>query len=251
MAIREEECAIHTSSFVSPWLFRRGLVFPKVISAFHKHLVVVVLVPPGIRAQARELPAAADVAVAHDPHAVSVALHRDGLARRVGVLLVRDPHLVGADDLVVGDLGPAAAADEVLRLEQRVTEELGVGGHGEEFVGGHGVPHLVEEGAVVDLAGNQVRFEGREWAGRRTYPQGRGDAFAETLPVLLWCQFWRASESMVHAENVPWCRSCRPTRIERFGSRGYLFPRQCSRRMRADTRYRLTLGSRVLRHHEN
>jgi len=50
---------------------------------------------------------------------------------------------------------------------------------------------------------------------------------------------------------MPWRRSCLPIQIEQFGSLGHLFPHQYSRRMRTDTRYRLTLDSRVLRHHEN
>lgn len=121
------------------------------ISAFHKHLVIVVLIPSGIRAQPSELPDAGDFSVPHDPYAVSVAFHRDGLARLVGILLVCYTHLVGSDDLVVGDLLPAASADEVLCLEQWIAEELGVGGHGDEFISRHGLPHFVEEGAVVNL----------------------------------------------------------------------------------------------------
>ena len=53
----------------------------------------------------------------------------------------------------------------MLGLEEGVTEDGGGGCHGYVFVGGEGVPYLVEEGAVV-------------------YAEGRGDAFAEAGPVL-------------------------------------------------------------------
>lgn len=55
------------------------------------------------------------------------------------------------DDFFVGDFLPFRAADEMLRFEEGVAEDFGVGGHGDEFFGRHGFPDLVEEGAVVDL----------------------------------------------------------------------------------------------------
>ena len=64
---------------------------------------------------------------------------------------MRHAQLVPADDLVIGDFLPFRAADEVLGFEEWVAEDGGVGGHDYEFVGGHGFPHFVEEGAIIDL----------------------------------------------------------------------------------------------------
>lgn len=79
------------------------------------------------------------------------------------------------DDLVIGDLFPACAADEVLGFEERVAEDGGVGGHDYEVIGGHGFPHFVEERAVVDLASvNAV------WGGElgRTHAKGGCNALS-------------------------------------------------------------------------
>jgi len=88
--------------------------------------------------------------------AVSVSLNGDLLAGFVGVLLVRHAKLVVANDLVIRDLLPLSAADEVLGLEERVAEHVRVGNHGYEFLSGHRLPDLVEEGTVVDLYGAQL-----------------------------------------------------------------------------------------------
>ena len=50
-------------------------------------------------------------------------------------------------------LHPLCGADEVLGFEQRVAEDVRVGGHGDELGEGHRVPDAVEEGGVVDLGG--------------------------------------------------------------------------------------------------
>ena len=56
-----------------------------------------------------------------------------------------------ADNLVVGDLLPLGPADKVLRPEEWVAQHGIVGNHLEVVFGWHGLPDLVEEGAVVDL----------------------------------------------------------------------------------------------------
>ncbi len=89
-----------------------------------------------------------------------------------------------ADDLVVvGAFAPRAEPDKVLRFEERVAEEVGGGGHGDEFGTGHGLPELVEEGAVVDLWMERVRkWNGMDLLdgggkGTLTYSEGGCDAF--------------------------------------------------------------------------
>jgi hypothetical protein len=136
----------------------------KLISALGKDLVEVVLVPPDIRVQASELPYAVDLLVPMDVVAVRVALDGDVRAGLVAVLLVRHTELVVANDLVIRDLLPLGAADEVLGHEGGVAEDLGVRGHLDELVCGHGLPDLVEERAVVDA-------------------ESRGDALGEAGPI--------------------------------------------------------------------
>ncbi len=121
-----------------------------------------------------------------------MAFDRNCLARLVGILLVRDTKLVITRDLVISSLLPSGSSDKVLCLEQRIADDFGVGGHGDEFIGGHSFPKLVQEGAVVNL--HLIRSDGgvevsQSENGVNTDPQGGGDAPAETLPVLLQCYF--------------------------------------------------------------
>lgn len=80
-----------------------------------------------------------------------MALDGDGRQRGIRIDLVRDAQLVVANDFGVGDTFPARSAKEVLGPQQGVAQDVGVRDHGDEFVGGHGFPEFVEEGAVVDL----------------------------------------------------------------------------------------------------
>lgn len=127
------------------------LVLAKRVAAISKHGLEVVLGPADLGVESRKLPHAVDLLVPVHVVAVRVALDGDRLAARVRVLLVRHAQLVVPDDLRVRYLLPARAADEVLRLEQRVAEDRLVADHGDELLGRHGLPDLVEEGAVVDL----------------------------------------------------------------------------------------------------
>jgi len=135
------------------------------IPALRKDLVKVVLAPSDIRAETRKLPHAVLLLIPVLVGAVRMSLHLDGLLRFIRVPLVGYTQLVPADDFVVGNLLPLGATDEVLGAEGLVAEDGGGGGHGDEVVGGHGGPFLVEEGAVVDV-------------------DGLGDALAEARPVL-------------------------------------------------------------------
>lgn len=120
------------------------------IPTLSKDLIKVILRPPDIRVQTRKLPHAINLLVPMDIVTVRMALDSNVLTGLVAVLLVGDTQLVVAGDLVVGHLLPLGAADEVLGHEGGVAEDFGVRGHLHELVGGHGFPHLVEEGAVVD-----------------------------------------------------------------------------------------------------
>ena len=94
-----------------------------------------------------------------------MALDRDGRPRLICVFLMWHSQLVVANDLIVGDLLPFRSSLEVLRHKSLITEDFRVRRHCDEVVGRHGLPELVEEGAVVDA-------------------EGRCDAFSETGPVL-------------------------------------------------------------------
>ncbi len=87
-----------------------------------------------------------------------MAFDRNCLARLVGILLVRYTKLVITRDLVIRSLLPSGSSDKVLCLEQRIADDFGVGGHGDEFIGGHSFPKLVQEGAVVNL--HLIRSDG-------------------------------------------------------------------------------------------
>jgi hypothetical protein len=141
------------------------LLIPHRFPALRKDLIKVILKPPNIGVESRKLPLALHLPIPMHVETVRMSLHRHLCPRLIRVPLVRHAELVVPDDFIFGDFLPARAADEVLGLEQRVAEDGGVGCHGYEFVGGHGFPDLVEEGAVVDTE------------------SGR-DAFAETVPVL-------------------------------------------------------------------
>jgi hypothetical protein len=59
----------------------------------------------------------------------------------------------------------------MLRLQERVSQNLGVRGHSYEFFCRHGFPDLVEEGSVVDLKRRLVE-EGEMIGERRTRSVG-------------------------------------------------------------------------------
>lgn len=125
--------------------------FVKVNLGIREDLVIIILKPPDIRTQTGKLPDAIYLPVPHGRPAVRVALDRNRLARLVGVLLMRHADLVAAGDLRLGNLLPSGRADEMLRLQQRIPEELWIGSHCDELIGWHVFPYLVEERAVIDL----------------------------------------------------------------------------------------------------
>jgi hypothetical protein len=96
---------------------------------------------------------------------MAVALQFDLLQVRCSVHLMASAQLVVPDNVVVGDFLPAGGAEEMLRLDAWVAEELGVCYHRHEVLGRHGVPFAFADGGVVD----------EEFGG--------DDAF-ETFPVL-------------------------------------------------------------------
>ena len=100
---------------------------------------------------------------------MSMSLNGNLGAGFIGVPLVRHAKLVVANDLVIRDLLPFGATDEVLGLEERVAEHRFVGNHGDEFLSRHRLPNLVEEGTVVDLDGAQLSAgEDGLWGSKET-----------------------------------------------------------------------------------
>lgn len=151
------------------WDSSRLLGLAEGFSARSENLVEVILEPPDLRVQAGKLPHAVDLLVPVGVGAVSMSLDGDLGAGCIGVPLVRHAKLVVANDLVIRDLLPLGAADEVLGLEERITEHVWVGNHGNEFLSRHRLPDLVEEGTVVDLYGAQLSAgEGALWGSKET-----------------------------------------------------------------------------------
>lgn len=136
------------------------------VTTFSEDLVKVVLAPPDVGRETSKLPYTIDLLVPVLVGGVCVTLHLDSLLGLVGVPLVGYTKLVPANNFVVRNTLPLGATDEVLCAESLVTEDRGVRSHGDEVVGGHGGPFLVEERAVVDV-------------------DGGSNTFAETSPVLL------------------------------------------------------------------
>lgn len=97
-----------------------------------KHLLEIMFIPPHHRLQGRKLPHAIDLGIVVLVRRMRVALQLDGLQISRRVDLVRGAQLVVADDPRVGDALPARGAEEVLRLDARVAEEVVVRHHGEE-----------------------------------------------------------------------------------------------------------------------
>ena len=150
------------------WDSSRLLGLAEGFSARSENLVEVILEPPDLRVQAGKLPHAVDLLVPVGVGAVSMSLDGDLGAGFIGVPLVRHTKLVVANDLVIRDSLPLGAADEVLGLEERVTEHVFVGNHGNEFLSRHRLPNLVEEGTVVDLYEAQPSAgEGGLWGPRK------------------------------------------------------------------------------------
>lgn len=104
------------------------LLIPHLIPARLEHAIEIVLAPPDIRAQPRELPHPVHLLVPVGVEAVRVALDQDLLARGVLVLLVGDAQLVVPRDFGVADFFPFRAPDEVLGHEEGVAEDVRVGG---------------------------------------------------------------------------------------------------------------------------
>lgn len=133
-----------------------AVCFVKVDLSVREDLVIIVLKPPNVRTETGELPDALDFFIPHGRPAVRVALDCNHLARLIGVLLMRHADLVAASDLCFGNLLPSGRADEMLRLQQRIPEELWIGCHCDELISWHFFPYLVEERAVVNLT--KVKF---------------------------------------------------------------------------------------------
>lgn len=121
-----------------------------------KDLIMIILRPPDVRLDPRKLPHALHLPIPHRPLAVRVSFDSHFRQPIVLVLLMRHAHLMIPRHRrlirLAGRLRrPLGRADEMLRLDAGVAEELVVRGHAYELLRGHGFPELVEEGAVVDL----------------------------------------------------------------------------------------------------
>lgn len=150
----------------------QGLVIHLIlIRAFEDPIKVIwaiSLVPPNQGLQSRELPHAVNLLVIMLVSSLAVTLQLDLLQVRRSVHLMSGTQLMVADNVIVGDLLPASSAEEMLRLDAWVTEELGVCDHGHEVLGGHGVPFSFANGGIID-------------------EEFRGDDAFETFPVLREC----------------------------------------------------------------
>ena len=128
---------------------RLGL--PERVPSAREYLVKIVLKPSDIWRQPCKLPLAVHLPVPVLVGAMRVALDCNLLATGVGVSLVRHTELVPTNDFVVRHLLPLGSTDEVLCLQQRIAQHVRIRRHLEELIRWHGLPHLVQERAVVDL----------------------------------------------------------------------------------------------------
>jgi len=165
----------YTSSQVTAKLTGSLLGLAERVSSRGKDLVKVVLEPSNIRAQSGELPYAIDLLVPVLVVAVGMTLDGDRGTGLIRVLLMGYAQLMVTNNLVVRHLLPLGTTNEVLRLQKRVTQHVGVGCHCDKLCGRHGFPDLVKERAVVD-------------------PESGSNASLEFLPVLLFLSI-----------HVPWC----------------------------------------------
>lgn len=163
----------------------RSIIGAELVTTAGKDAIKVILGPPDLGVEAGKLPDPVDLLVPVRVGGVGVALDGDLGARGVGVPLMGHAELVDADDLVVRDLLPLGAADEMLRHQQRVAENGRVRDHADELLRGHRFPELVEERAVVDLIRVVSKGGKRETkrSGLVSHPQSRGDALPQPAPV--------------------------------------------------------------------
>ena len=96
------------------------------ISAAGEHLVKVILEPPDVWIQPSKLPHPVHLPVPVLVGAVCVALDCNLLAAGVCVSLMRHTELVPANDFLVRHLLPLGPTDEVLRLQQRISQHIRV-----------------------------------------------------------------------------------------------------------------------------
>lgn len=116
-----------------------------------KDLIVVILGPTNIGLNATKLPHAIHLAIPDSALTMRVSLESNFLHRFIHVLLVRHAHLVVPRNLGITNLHPLGGTNEVLRLQERIAQDMRVGRHGDEFVSRKAFPNLVKEGAVVNL----------------------------------------------------------------------------------------------------
>lgn len=121
------------------------LLVPERTAPLFEHLVEVVFEPSDVGAEPGKLPLPVHLLVPVLVEAVRVSLDRHLGPCLVSVSLVRHAELVVARHLVVARPLPSGATDEVLCLQERVSEHRGAGGHGDKLLGRHGLPGLVEE----------------------------------------------------------------------------------------------------------
>ena len=135
-----------------------GLGLAERVAPPGEHLIKVILEPPNIRVQARELPHAVNLLVPMGVEAVRVALDQDLGHASVGVPLMGHAQLMVARDLVRRDARPFAGAHEVLRAQGRIPQDVGIARHLDELVRRHRFPHLVQEAPVVDAQRRRHAF---------------------------------------------------------------------------------------------
>ena len=114
-----------------------------------ENLVIIVLGPSDVRTQTSEFPHAVHLLIPRRCSPVRMALHRNLFQLGIHVPLVRHSHLVETGDAVLRRLLPAGHADEMLRLQQRIAQEMRVRRERDEVLGGHLFPNFAHDVAIV------------------------------------------------------------------------------------------------------
>ena len=143
-------------------LFLSKMLFP-----LRKHLIIIKLRPIDLGTHSGKPPLPLNASIPHRRRPMCMTFHRHLGERVTGVSLMCNAQLMMSHHLLFGRLLPRAQPDQMLRFQERVSQETGVRGHKDEFVTGHRFPDLVEEGAVINLLKELGNRWGWGWGWKR------------------------------------------------------------------------------------
>jgi hypothetical protein len=124
---------------------------PTVALILLEDLIVIMLRPANIGLQTSKLPNTIHPTIMDRSLAMSMAFVQNFAQLVILVLLVRHTHLVIPLDLALTGLNPLASADEMLRLDARITKEFFARRHAYELFRWHTFPNHAHYCAIIHL----------------------------------------------------------------------------------------------------